>query len=122
MAQINSEVKALFVNEVQVPIVDGTFNFNMGGEERTSVMGSGRRLGSSGANMPGSCSFEVAYTKNFNPRATLDVTNAKIRVVWNRGAEWLLTGADCQTPIEGAAPEGRLSVSYEGDPWLITKN
>lgn len=123
MAQINSEVKALFVNDVQVPLVDGTFTAMMGGEEVTSVMGSGRRLGGSGANVAGGCSFEVAYTKGFDPRATLDVRDAKIRVVFNRGAEWMMTGADRSgTPPEFSTPEGRISVSYEGDPWLISKH
>jgi hypothetical protein len=122
MARINSEIKAAFVNDVQVPIVDGSFNSNLGGSERTSVMGSGRRLGSSEANQPGSCSFEVAYTKGFNLRGTLDVVEAKVRIVWNSGAEWLLTSADLSTPLEASAPEGRVSVSYEGDPWLVTKD
>ncbi len=121
MAQINSEVKAIFLNEIPLPIVDGTFTSNFGGKERTSVMGAGRRLGSTNQNMPGSCGFDIAYNRDFKLRATLDVEDAKLRVVWDRGNEWLLTGADLASPLEGAAPEGRITVNYEGDPWLETK-
>jgi hypothetical protein len=120
MAQINSEVKAIFLNDIQLPIVDGTFTSNLGGKERTSVMGSGRRLGSTAQNMAGTCGFDIVYTKDLD-LTTLDVEDAKLRVVWDRGNEWLMTGADLASPPEVAAPEGRVTLSFEGDPWLLSK-
>lgn len=121
MAQINSEIKKIFINDVQLPLVDGTANFNMGGQERTSVMGSGVRLGSTTANVPGSLALDATYVKNFDIRGIMDVENARIRVIWDRGAQWLMTGADLSTPLEVSAPEGRISANYEGNPWLVTK-
>lgn len=121
MSQINSEVKAVFINGNPVPIKDGTWSAVMGGFTRTSVMGGQRRLGSSNAAAPGSCSFTVAYLKGTNIRGSYDVENAQIRVVFDRGDEWLMTGADLTEPIPVSAPEGDIELSYEGNAWEQTK-
>jgi len=118
---INSEVVGLLINGTAVPIIDGTFNWNLGGKERTSVMGAGRRLGSTNANMAGSCSFSVAYNTGTDIATTYDVENAQIRVVWDRGNEWLMKRADLTSPPAGSAPDGQIELSYEGDPWIQTK-
>lgn len=115
---LNSEITAALVNGVKVAIIDGSFSAAMGGQDITSLMGSGRRLGGTAANVPGSCSFEVAYAKGFPIRDTLDIRGGQIEVRWDGGSIWLMTGADLTTPVEGSAPEGRLSVSYEGNAWL----
>ncbi len=118
--KLNGEVKAIMVNSVKLPVVDSSFDSGRGGKERTSVMGSGVRLGSTGQNVPGSCSFEVAYPKDFDIES-LNIEDGQIRIVWDQKNEWLMTGADLMTPVGASAPEGRLSVTYEGDPWKTTK-
>lgn len=122
MAQLNSEVKALFVNGVPVPIKDQTFNANMGGFTRTPVMGGGgRKLGATRQGVAGECSFTLAYQKGFDIRATLDVEEAQIRVVFDRGDEWLMTNADLQDPAALSAGEGDIEVTFNGDPWKQVK-
>ena len=118
--QLNSEIKTITVNTVKVPVIDSSFDSSRGGKERTSVMGSGVRLGSTGQNVPGSCSFELAYPRDFD-LDSLDIEDGQIRIIWDRKNEWLMTGADLMTPIGASAPEGRLTVSFEGDPWKTTK-
>lgn len=121
MAQLNSEVKALFINNVPVPIKDGTFNANFGGFTRTPVMGAGRKLGSTRQAMAGECSFTCAFQAGFNVRSTLDIEGGQIRVVFDRGDEMLMTNADLQDPAALSAPEGDIEVTYNGDPWEQTK-
>ncbi len=118
MAVLNGEIIAILVNGIKVGILDATYDAAMGGQDVTSMMGSGVRLGGVGVNVPGSCSFEVAYPKGFPIRATLDIRNGQIEARWDGGSIWLMTGADLTTPVGASAPEGRLTVSYEGNPWL----
>ena len=98
MAQLNSEIRALFINGVAIPVKDGTFKWDLGGDERSSVNGTGRRLGSTSAFVPGSCGFTGVYRKGDNIRVMYDVTDAQIRIITNQGEQWVLDSADAMKP------------------------
>ena len=122
MAQINSEVRAIFINGGEkVPVVDGSFTWNRGGKSREAVLGSGGVLGQAETNMPGECSFDLAYITGMDPSDYDTITNAQIRVVFDFGAEWLLKRAFATEPSNGTAGTGVISLAFQGDPWLITK-
>ena len=121
MAQLNSEPQGVFINGVQVPVKDGSFTASLGGFTRTSQTGSGRRLGSTRQVAVGTCGFTVTYPRGTKIRDTYDVEDAQIRVVFDRGDEWLMTGADLAEPVDFSAGEGDLTLAYEGDPWEQTK-
>jgi hypothetical protein len=121
MPQINSEVKALKINGVKVPIVDGSFNWNRGGKTREAVLGSGQVLGPAEANAPGTCSFDLAYIAGSDPTAYDNLTNAQISVTWDIGAVWLLTRAFSTEPSSGTAGSGTYTLSFTGDPWKLQK-
>lgn len=120
MSQLNSEVKALFVNNVQVPLKDGTFQWSRGGYQRDPVMGSGQKLGSTRAFQAGTCQFTIVYKRGTDLSA-FDIENGQIRVQWDRGDEWVMTNADLQTPISGSAGDGDIELEFNGNPWKQTK-
>ncbi len=121
MSKINSELKALFINGAKVPVVDGSFTYDMGGRTRDPVLGSGQVLGAAEAIAPGTCSFDVAYFAGDDPTDFSDLTGAQIRVVFDNGAQWMLKRAFSTTPASGSAGSGTYSLAYAGDPWLVTK-
>jgi hypothetical protein len=121
MSRINSEVKALFVNGVKLPIVDGSFTWNRGGKTREAVLGSNQVLGPAETNAAGTCSFDVAYVAGSDPTDYDNLIDAQIRVVWDIGAEWLLKRAFSNEGASGTAGSGTYSLSYTGDPWLLSK-
>jgi hypothetical protein len=114
--QFNSEVKAVYLNGTQVPIVDGTFNWDGGGFTREAKMGGGRVLGHTEAAMAGSCTFSVAFVKGTS-LSTYDFKGGQIRVVWNTGDQMVMKNAASVETIKGAAPDGNLDLSYSGEPW-----
>jgi len=119
--KINSEVQALFINGIKIPVVDGSFTWNRGGKTREAVMGSGGVIGAAEANAAGTCSFDVAYVAGSDPTEFDSQTDAQIRVVWDIGAQWLLKGAFSNEGASGTAGAGTYSLAYTGDPWLLSK-
>lgn len=121
---INSEVIQVKVNGVQVPVVDGSFNFALGGKERTAVMGTGRLLGYTEANVPAECSFDVANESGVDP-TDLDAPSGgptdQVSITWDQGAQWLLTRVASVTPTSGTAGSGVRTVSYQGHRWEAVK-
>ncbi len=120
MAQINSDVVGLWLNGDQIPIKEKSFQGNIGGYTRTSVMTANRRIGSTKSAKSGECSFTVPFIKGFKP-SVLDVENAQIRIRFDNGAEFVMNGADLMEGIELGGGEGDINVAYEGDKWEQTK-
>lgn len=119
---INSEVRSIFVNEEKRPIVDGSFNWTHGGKERAEVMGSGGLLGNTEQNVPGTCTWDEAYIAGSDPFVVDDLNGLdsdQIRVVWDNGAEWLLTKAFSNTSATGTAGSGTYTVAATGNPWQV---
>lgn len=125
MSGINSEIVALYIEgdgfSAKVAVVDGSFNFDMGGKTREPLMGSGGVLGATEANTAGTCSFDLAMIEGADQSDLNGLTNCTIRAQWSSGAEWLMKRAFSTAPATGTAGSGTASHAFAGDPWLTSK-
>lgn len=123
--KINSEVVAITIEgqgfSGKVTVVDGSFQYDLGGKTREALMGSGGLLGHTETLTPGTCSFDVAKVEGLDETAFNSITGARLRVQWNGGAEWQLNNAASTAPSTGTAGSGTATQAFSGDPWLIPK-
>lgn len=115
-SDFNSEIRAVFLNGVQVPILDGSWNMEFGTPTREPMLGGGQVIGENERANAGTCKFSVAFRKG----DTVDVYNFKrghIRIVTNAGDSWQMKRATLSDQISFAAPDSKLELSYFGQPW-----
>ena len=114
--EFNSEIKAIFINGVQHPILDGTFRLTSGGITREAKMGAGGVLGHTETRVPGTCNFSVAFVKDTD-MAVFDIKGGHIRIVYNTGNQYQMKNAGRTEEVQSAAPDGNLDLAYSGNPW-----
>lgn len=115
--QLNSEIRGVWLDGVQLPVKDGTVTVQMGVPEKTAQLGSGRVLGYSEAIKAGSVSMTIVFVKGTKLRATYDATGtSELRLQTDQGDELLMLDVALTTDIEWSAGEGDTSLEYTGSP------
>jgi hypothetical protein len=116
-----SDVKALFINGVQVLVKQGTFNANFGGFTHSPVLANLGVAGASRQVVEATCDFTVALPAGTDVDAVFAIRDGQIRVVYDNGAEWLLKKATLRDPISISGGSGDAAVTYFGTKWKQTK-
>ena len=116
-----SDVKALFVNGVQVRVKSGTFTANIGGFTHTPVLGNQTMLGSSEQPIEATCDFTAAVPAGQDIDTVYSIRNKQIRVVFDTNDEWLMKKATIRDPPSLSGGSGDLAVTYFGTKWKQTK-
>lgn len=116
-----SDVKALFVNGVQVLVKQGTFTANFGGFTNTPVLANLGVAGASQQAVEATCEFTAAVEAGVDIDAVFNIRGGQIRVVYDNGAEWLMKGATLRDPPSLSGGSGDVAVTYFGKKWKQTK-
>lgn len=116
-----SDLKAIVINATKVLVKDGTASVGMGGFVNTPVLSGQVVVGFTRQGAAATLSFTSAVEAGTNVNNVFVVSNAQIRLIWDTGDEWLMTGASNTDPPELSGGSGDLAVTYNGKAWQQTK-